>query len=268
LIAVSDQTTAAPEIHAWKPRVPGVREVLHATFTDHAYPLHTHDAWTLFIVDDGQIRYDLHRHARGADRSTVGILPPHVVHDGRTHGPGYHKRVLYLESAVIGQELIGAAVDESSVQGAGLRSAIAAVHDTISCADDALEAETRLAFVTERIRRALGARTGDAKQHRTDLAEQLRAFLDDHLVETVTMSAASVAIGADQTQLARAFVAAFNIPPHAYVLGRRLDLARDRILDGEPLADVAAAVGFFDQAHMTRRFKRFLGTTPGRFAGY
>jgi AraC-like DNA-binding protein len=43
-------------------------------------------------------------------------------------------------------------------------------------------------------------------------------------------------------------------------------MARDRILRGQPLADVAAEVGFFDQAHLTRRFKRFLGTTPGRFA--
>ncbi|MFI5226445.1 MAG: helix-turn-helix domain-containing protein [Candidatus Limnocylindrales bacterium] len=37
------------------------------------------------------------------------------------------------------------------------------------------------------------------------------------------------------------------------------------MLDGQPLADVAAEVGFCDQAHLTRRFRRFLGTTPGRF---
>jgi AraC-like DNA-binding protein len=46
---------------------------------------------------------------------------------------------------------------------------------------------------------------------------------------------------------------------------RRLEAARDRILDGRPLADVATEVGFFDQAHLTHHFKRFLGVTPGRF---
>ena len=71
---------------------------------------------------------------------------------------------------------------------------------------------------------------------------------------------------AGTTQLVHAFSATFGISPHAYVVGRRLDAARDRILDGEPLVDVAAAVGFYDQAHLTRRFKRFLGVTPGRFA--
>jgi AraC-like DNA-binding protein len=86
-----------------------------------------------------------------------------------------------------------------------------------------------------------------------------------HLFEPVTMAAAAELLGADPTHLARGFKATFGIAPHAYVVTRRLEIARDRILDGQPLADVAADVGFFDQAHLTRRFKRFLGVTPGRF---
>ena len=48
-VAGSDGSTA------WRPPVPGVAEVFHAHFTDHAYPLHTHDTWTLLIVDDGAV---------------------------------------------------------------------------------------------------------------------------------------------------------------------------------------------------------------------
>src|SRR5690348_10815659 len=70
-------------VRAWSPPVPGIREVLHASFPDHAYPLHTHDTWTVFIVDDGGIRYALDRRTHGADRSRVSVLPPNVVHDGR-----------------------------------------------------------------------------------------------------------------------------------------------------------------------------------------
>ena len=65
--------------------------------------------------------------------------------------------------------------------------------------------------------------------------------------------------------MARSFSATFGIAPHAYVLGRRLEAARARILDGEPLAEVAAEVGFYDQAHLSRHFRRFIATTPGRF---
>jgi AraC-like DNA-binding protein len=68
------------------------------------------------------------------------------------------------------------------------------------------------------------------------------------------------------THLVRCFSRAFGIPPHTYLLGRRIDAARRRLLEGEPVAQVAAGVGFHDQAHLTRHFKRHVGTTPARFA--
>jgi AraC-like DNA-binding protein len=271
VVAVSGES-----IVAWKPPIAGIREVLHARFATHAYPLHTHDTWTLFIVDDGAIRYDLDRHARGAVPSMVSILPPYVVHDGRpATSDGFRKRVLYLETSVLGEQLIGPAVDQPVLPDASLRSAVSSLHDALGCVDDLLEADTRLAFVTERIRAALGEPASRRpvraplpqrpQRPRIDNAERLRDYLDARTFEAVTLTAAAADLGSSVTQLARAFSGTFHIAPHAYVLGRRLDAARDRILAGQPLADVAAEVGFSDQAHLTRRFKRFLGTTPGRF---
>ena len=46
---------------------------------------------------------------------------------------------------------------------------------------------------------------------------------------------------------------------------RRLDFARSRLGDGTPLADVALAAGFADQAHFTRMFRSAFGLTPGRY---
>ena len=219
-------------------------------------------------MDDGAVRYDLGRHARGAERSTVSLLPPHVVHDGRPgRSGGYRKRAIYLEPEVIGEDLIGRAVDQPAIPDADLRDRGVAAQRRAGCVDDAFEAETRLAFVVERIRAAYGATVQVASDDGpNDLAEAFRAYLDDRLFASVTVAGAATELGASPTRLTRAFVAAFGITPHAYVVARRLDAARDRILDGQPLATVAADVGFFDQAHLTRRFKRFLGVTPGRFA--
>lgn len=47
---------------------------------------------------------------------------------------------------------------------------------------------------------------------------------------------------------------------------RRVDEARGRLLDGVPAAQVAVEVGFCDQAHLTRHFKRHTSTTPARYA--
>jgi AraC-like DNA-binding protein len=252
---------------AWNPAIEGLREVFHATVSTHAYPPHTHEVWTVFIVDEGAIRYDLDGRPRGADGRRASVLPPGVVHDGRpATGGGFRKRVLYIETSLLGEHLIGRAVDDPTLPDAALRDELAALHDALTCPDDLLEAETRLAFVIERIGRSLGepAATPSALPG-IELAERLRAHLDAHLFEPITIHAAAAGLGASPTQIARAFSTGFGISPHAYVTGRRLEAARDRILAGQPLADVAAEVGFSDQAHLSRRFSQFLGTTPGRF---
>lgn len=258
----------AVSIRAWSPPIPGIREVLHATFGEHAYPPHTHDVWTLFVVDRGAVRYDLEGRPRSAEPSMVSVLPPHVVHDGRpATGDGYRKRVLYIETSVLGEELVGAAVDRPVMTDRSLWRRVDRLHGLLTCRDDVLEAETRFAFVVERLRASLASGPTESVESApiAELAETFRAWLDGRLFEPATLAAAARDLRAGETRLARAFTDTFAITPHAYVTGRRLDAARQRILEGQPLADVAADVGFVDQAHLTRRFRRFLGTTPGRF---
>jgi AraC-like ligand binding domain/Helix-turn-helix domain len=206
----------APEwVRAWKPAVPGVHEVFHARFVDYAYPPHVHDTWTVFVVDDGWIRYDLETRHRGAGGRRVFLLPPHVVHDGRpADAGGFRKRVLYIGTDVLDQRLAGRAVDRPDSHDPALHRAVHALHRALREPDDCLEAEARLAVVGERLRAHLGDQPAEAASR----------------------------------------------PP-----GRLARELRD-LLDGEPIAMVAAGVGFFDQAHFTRQFTRHVGVPPGRYA--
>ncbi|PSK96363.1 AraC family transcriptional regulator [Haloactinopolyspora alba] len=253
-------------VTAWRPGVGGVREVFHASFVDHAYPTHTHDAWTVLILDDGAIRYDLDRrhHGAAADRS-VTLLPPHVAHDGRSARPsGFRKRVLYLEPEVLGTELIGAAVDTPTFADPVLRTRVHQVHHVLGSPGETLEAQTRLAFVRERLRFHLGARPG-TPDLRPGVADDLRDLLDEHVVDGLTLDRAAAMLGAHPTHLVRAFTGRFGLPPHAYLTGRRVDAARRLLLSGSPPSEAAVAAGFYDQAHLSRHFTRYLGVPPGRY---
>ena len=73
-------------------------------------------------------------------------------------------------------------------------------------------------------------------------------------------------LGHSPAYLVRAFTREYGLPPHRYLAGRRVDLARRLLLDGQPPASVATEAGFHDQSHLTRHFTRMLGTTPRRFA--
>lgn len=255
-------------VRAWKPAVPGIHEVFHARFVDHAYPPHTHDAWTVFIVDEGAVRYDLEARHRGAAGSRVTILPPHVVHDGRpATGHGYRKRVLYVGTEVLHEGLIGRAVDRPDIEDRAIVQGFRALHFALQDAHETFEAESMLALVTTRLRERLGDRAKEpVDRPGNEVAADLRDLLDERRFEPMTLAEAGGILHVSPAHLVRCFTHTFGIAPHRYLVARRIDAARGRLLDGEPAAQVAVEVGFHDQAHLTRHFRRHVGTTPGRYA--
>jgi AraC-like DNA-binding protein len=276
---VGPELPRGQEVRAWRPPVAGVHEVLHARFSEHGYPPHTHATWTVLIVDAGAITYALDRRSHGTVGADVTLLPPHVVHDGRPAGAaGFRKRVLYLDGAVLPEALVGHAVDRPTIHDAALRRAIDRLHEVLApgppAGSDRLDGDSRLAVVAERLAAWLADRRPPQPEDppgrppgpaRRRLAASLRDLLDADVPAGVVLAEAAAVLGADPAVLVRAFSATFGITPHAYLVGRRLDLARELLLDGVRPADAATAAGFYDQAHLTRHFRRFLATTPGRF---
>jgi len=254
-------------VRAWKPAVPGIDEVFHARFADHAYPPHTHASWTVFIVDDGAVRYDLESRHRGAAGPRITILPPHVVHDGRAASEhGYRKRVLYVGVEVLDERLIGPSIDRPDIDDPAVVHGFEALHRVLQDPDAVFEAEARLAVVGELVRSSLGERSiAPTGRSVGDVASGLRDLLDDRASEPLTLAEAGRILHVSPAHLVRCFTRTFGIAPHRYLVGRRVDAARRRLLDGEPIAQVAVEVGFHDQAHLTRQFRRHVGVTPGRF---
>ncbi|RBY90796.1 AraC family transcriptional regulator [Blastococcus sp. TF02A-26] len=260
--------TGGERVRAWRPAVPGVSEVLHARFVAHAYPAHTHDEWTLLLVDSGAVRYDLGRDQHGALSGQVTVLPPQVAHTGRAvSDAGFRKRVVYVEPALVPPELTGRAVDTPALPDPLLASRVGQLHRALATPGDELEAESRLALVLGRVAEHLRGRpAAPGEPAGRAVAADLRDLLDATLAEGIALADAARLLGVHPDSLVRAFSRTFGLPPHRYVIGRRVDAARHRLLAGEPPAEVATAVGFCDQAHLNRHFRRLLGTTPSRYA--
>lgn len=63
----------------------------------------------------------------------------------------------------------------------------------------------------------------------------------------------------------RAFRQSTGVPPHQWIVMRRVDLSKDLLIEDatRPLAEIALTCGFADQSHFTRTFARIVGMTPG-----
>lgn len=97
------------------------------------------------------------------------------------------------------------------------------------------------------------------------LAEEARAHLEARFAEKVSLGALGDRAGVSAFALLRAFRAATGLSPHEYQTLLRVTRARHLLRGGAGIASVAAEVGFCDQSHLHRHFRRIVGLTPSGY---
>ncbi len=137
-------------------------------------------------------------------------------------------------------------------------------------ADAARGASTDLAFEAALLRLLSAARQARPRARTLQSAPtaigRARELMDDAPAHAWTLADLAAIAGLSRFQLLRSFACETGLTPHAYLVQRRVRLARDLIGGGAGLADAAMQAGFADQSHMTRAFLRQYGFTPGRFS--
>ena len=91
------------------------------------------------------------------------------------------------------------------------------------------------------------------------------SFIRAHYAEAITLADIAEAASMSTFHLSRMFKRTLGMSPHQYLIDVRVHSANALLsagAEGPTLAEVATVVGFADQSHLTRRFKRILGTTP------
>jgi AraC family transcriptional regulator len=120
------------------------------------------------------------------------------------------------------------------------------------------------------IRHVLAPRRTERGRDGTLPRARLRAvveYIEEHLGAGQTMEQLAAVARLSPFHFARQFKAATGLPPHQYVIARRVERAKELLQAGTALslAEVAMHVGFSDQSHFSQHFKRLVGVTPGQF---
>jgi len=93
------------------------------------------------------------------------------------------------------------------------------------------------------------------------------SYVEDHLDTDITLKDLAAVARLSPFHFARQFKAATGLPPHQFIIARRVERAKDLLQqDGKlSLAQVASRAGFSDQSRLSLHFKRLVGVSPGRF---
>ena len=247
-------------------------ELLRAWFRGRAFARHRHDTYAIGVTEAGLQVFDYRGRVERSVPGDVVVLHPDEAHDGRAGGEdGFGYRIVYVEPA-----RIAAAVHAIRGRPAPLpfaREPVSRNPTLARAVTAAFQAPAEpLALDALVLRLAEGLIEGDSDSRPTGVPrldqaalDRARAFLDGRraIVRSTELEAVT---GLTRYELARQFRARYGTSPYRYSLLRRLDFARSRLRAGMPLADLALAAGFADQAHFTRMFRSAYGVTPGRYA--
>ncbi|MFC1456489.1 AraC family transcriptional regulator [Microvirga arabica] len=240
--------------------------------TAHAFPRHSHEQFGFGLIERGAQRSLSGRGMVEAGAGDLITVNPGEVHDGAPIGAaGRAWRMLYLDPALI----IDAAYDANEgrrrtcefvrpvLREEALTSTFRSLYGALTAPGTAgsdLLRDEALAVLVDRLVCEQPLEISPAVPAAIRIAQEV---IDDDPTAPVILSELARASGLSRFQVVRGFSRAFGLTPHAYLVQRRIDLARQLIKGGAALADAAAASGFADQSHMTRHFVRRFGFSPG-----
>ncbi|MBM3109603.1 AraC family transcriptional regulator [Pseudomonas arcuscaelestis] len=252
-------------------------ESIRAHFQGHAYDPHWHNSFLVGVTEQGVQQFNCRRVRHVSTPGKVFMLEPGELHDG--HAPteeGFTYSMLYLDPQWLERELLTlfehaphncqlgftATLSQDGSLATVISNAFRAFHDNDlrivrqSTIDDLLGALTRHMEWRKRL----------SPDPRLPLsAQKARDFLHAHGCEDIGLDDLARACGVDRFRLTRAFKAAFGLAPHAYLIQLRLAKARQLLARGVSPVQVASAVGFADQSHMGRWFRRAYRLTPADY---
>src|SRR5258705_1533393 len=248
-------------------------ELFRAWFAGKAYAKHRHDTYAIGLTDSGVQVFDYGGSAWTSTPGQVVVLHPDEVHDGRAgSGEGFGYRIIYLEPSHLSDALrahcgrpyplpfVREPVSTNRKLSLAIQGAfrfplepLAVDSLALDLADGLLDGERG------------GGRPSASPRIDAPVVERARQFLDAERTRVVHSTELEAINGLTRYDLARQFRLMFGTSPYRYLLMRRLELARQHIHAGRPLADVAGATRFPHQSHITRAFKAAFGLTPPRY---
>ena len=248
--------------------LPGIEAM--TLLTDHAFPRHSHDGFGIGVMAAGAQRSWSGMGWVEAEAGDVITVNPGEMHDGAPIGAARGWRMLYLDPALVAREVVDESEDQPEIARPALRDPVlaglfACLFERATVAmSEPLALEEDLLRVLARLLRLHGTRPRPASRTLPAVAIARRR-LDEAPASAFTLAELAAPSGVSRFQFLRGFARETGITPHAYLLQRRVRLARQLLIAGRTPAEAAQDAGFADQSHMTRAFHRQFGITPARY---
>ena len=241
-------------------------ESVYTAETQLQLPLHTHENAYLYFVVAGACEERYGRTTRLVDTSTLVFHPAGEPHSNRwTEAGGRAFHIEFSSTRVATIRQYAPFQNRLAEFRTGTVSWLAARLYREYQRPDAVSL-----LVMEGLALEIAA---DISRHRPDPDRappqwvlRARDLLHDRFAESLSLNEIATAAGVHPVHLARVFRHHFGCTPGDYLRRVRVEAACRQLAETDtPLVEIAFLVGFADQSHLTKTFRRLMRMTPGEF---
>ncbi|MGH8817252.1 MAG: AraC family transcriptional regulator [Achromobacter pestifer] len=241
-------------------------DVLIAELRAYRYAPHFHDAWSIGAIEHGCCTFTVHGEAHAASAGDLVVIAPGQVHTGGTSAAPLAYRMAYIDAQWFDDHAHALFAGGARLPGAVITAPSLCAQWLAALTPDPMPDPVRRERLSAALFGLLAAHA-DAPEPALADASDLCALLRERMAAdpscALDLEALAQSQGRHRTTLVKQFARRYGLPPQAWLRNWRVARARTLLRGGLPLAQAAHAVGFADQAHLTRVFKQVYGSTPG-----
>jgi len=231
---------------------------IETKYTKHiysSYKKHHHDILSIAIIKQGeiQIEYD-HTNERLRPKS-LAVFNPFENHKTtlvHTNTSDYYVIYFHLDKSETFHVITPSIIRDDS-----LYHNFLALHESKNSEDGILYLNQIFKSYTDE--------TPSTKKKQGELLDKALKFIETNDYDEITLETLARHIEISQNHLIRLFKKEFGLSAHAYILNQKIHKAKLLLEQGMPIAQVASAVGFYDQSHFHKAFKSVFALTPKEF---
>ncbi|MGD9588372.1 MAG: AraC family transcriptional regulator [Pyrinomonadaceae bacterium] len=237
------------------------------------YPKHWHEEYQLCLVTEGGGEL-VYRGRHDTPAASLFIVHPGEVHSNSTD-TGCSFRSAYIDPGVFEELLSESPTSQRSMPffrdcmifDTGLIKGFLALHCASEAGATPLEKGSLLQdfLIDLMMRRANTGRALKEAGREPVVVDMIQNYIIDNLERNISLAELERLTGFSSFHINRVFSKAVGVPPHAFQTQVRVAEAKRLIRLGHTIAETAAAVGFADQSHFHRHFRRLMKVTPGEY---
>jgi AraC-like DNA-binding protein len=252
-------------------------ELLRARYLTQTFPRHTHEQYAIGVIESGALGFYYRGENVVAPQGQINLCIPGEVHTGQAAtDSGWSYRMFYFDPELLRRvagEIAGRPRDipffrTGVIDDPELARRIRKLHVLMEQQDvPLLEQETALLWTLGQmvIRHADDPPVLQKMKREKTAVSHIRRYIRTHYAQNLSIDDLALAVHRSPYHIIHIFCEEMSVPPHAYLRQVRIRKAKELLSAGLPIADAAHAVGFTDQSHLNRWFKRLWGITPGQY---